>query len=1015
MTRPDISAHISVLIAAMLSLIASPAANAQSTVSYEAVLSDGTRVEGDRLTGWHEPGAVPHLQGVRLYDGKRQLLWFRNRGIKPYHPSSNRLGLVEFVGGDRYVGRVVGLHPRDEGHGLNVPSYLLVIPPTRLHVPGRQPGEHAHILPDRIRRVVWGPATQRRLRPGVVFYRDGQQLGFLHLRWQQNSMLLLLKDGTREVELSKIAEVHLPLIDPWQAYYQELAILSPACRTRLVRLETAGGLIATSSQSRLRAAPYGTPHQKQQAIDRLKRLDDQIKKANLAREASHKELQQARAEYQRQLAESETRKKAAKQISDKAVADTRQRIDNLRKADAAQLATRRRQLEQEFRAAEQAMQQRLAAMPAQKRDKELKSFRRKQEQKRKSRETSLEAERLKLERQRQKELDQFIKGETQKLKKHEVEKQVASATRQVAEKTRRWEQYSKRVESARSQRASAHGPQGYPGSWYHMVQPVWSLDPLWVPFSSIHTRLSFAPDQVPLSRVNPAATVSPSLLPWHLDRNSAGQLLRSGGRQHGWGFAVHAYSELSFALPQCVKSFRSRLGLDHLALAGGCVQARVYVGSVKTSPVYQSPLLIGSKRIVDTGSIQLRLPSKGSKRLVLQVDPAHDNRPRGADPLNIRDKFDWLDPQLELDMAKLQDEVGRQGGPQIFAWREWEISLDKRGVYTWTNYYDESEYPGAGRFRMMSRAQGQALTLSREMNISRDNNWLIVHLGFPPGQTLQPKTVTLRVGDEEVQPEKIPTRQAWQKLSQPLVFPLAKYRGKKVTLELKQTADGRSLYWRGLATSEEPPSAYRLGRILALAKKSDLQVNLAFGWALQSPGVSKEEKLAALEIHELGGVVNFWNWGIPRITYDKLSTVLVGCDWKGGDKTFMTLKKIPSLGTVLLAGDSGVSAGAAEKLHAAVPNLTITLFERTPSAYGDACSLTIHNRTDKEIAVFWTLFNGKLAHFGNLKPGGELKRKVRGGFRYEAHVINKDYNQSKPISRFVTKGDSIWEIKPPGK
>ena len=49
MTRGDISAHISVLIAAMLSLIASPAANAQSTPPYEAVLSDGTRVEGDRL------------------------------------------------------------------------------------------------------------------------------------------------------------------------------------------------------------------------------------------------------------------------------------------------------------------------------------------------------------------------------------------------------------------------------------------------------------------------------------------------------------------------------------------------------------------------------------------------------------------------------------------------------------------------------------------------------------------------------------------------------------------------------------------------------------------------------------------------------------------------------------------------------------------------------------------------------------------------------------------------------
>ncbi|MCK4277463.1 MAG: hypothetical protein KAX78_13165, partial [Phycisphaerae bacterium] len=386
------------------------------------------------------------------------------------------------MGGDRFVGRVVGLAPSSRAGDLHEPAHLLVAPVAPVHVPGYQPLAHAHILPGRIQRVVWGGASQHRLQPGTLYYADGRQLGFLRLRWQRNSVLLLLKDGTREVELSKITEVHLPKIDPWQAYYEELAVLSPACRSRLVRLETAGGLIATGSQSRFRAAPFATPGQEQRAVDHLKRLDDLINKANAAREASHKELQQARVEYQRLLAEGETRKKAAKQISDKAVADTRQRIDNLRKADAARLAKQRQQFKQELRAAEQAMQQRLAPMPAQQRDKELKAFRLKQAQTRKSREKSLEQERLKLEgqsKQRQKELDQFIKGETQKLKKHEqaLAKQVAPAKQRVAEKTKRWEQHSKRLESFKSQRAAARDPEGHPNSWRHMVQPVWSLDP----------------------------------------------------------------------------------------------------------------------------------------------------------------------------------------------------------------------------------------------------------------------------------------------------------------------------------------------------------------------------------------------------------------------------------------------------------------------------------------------------------------------------------------------------------
>ena len=1029
MPRGNISAHISVLIAAMLWLLASPAAHAQSEAPYEAVLSDGTRVEGYRLNGWHEGGAVPHLQGVRLYDGNRQLLWFRNRGIRRYNPSSNRLGFIEFVGGDRFIGRVVGLAPSSHAGGPHEPAHLLVTPATPVHVPGYQPLTQARILPGRIQRVVWGRASQHRLQPGTLYYADGRQLGFLRLRWQQNSVLLLLKNGTREVELSKIAEVHLLRIDPWEAYYQELAILSPSCRSRLVRFETTGGLIATGSQSRFRAAPYSSPYHKQHSIERLKRLDEQINKANLAREASQKELQQARAEYQRRLADAETRKKAAKQVSDKAVADMRQRIDNLVKADATQLAKKRQELEQEFCAAEEAMQQRLANKPANKRDKELKAFAQRQAQLRKRREKSLEDERLKLQRQRPKELDQFIKGEIQKLKKLEqdLERQVAPAKRPIAEKTRRWEQRSKHLEAVRSQRASAHGPQGYPGSWYHMVQPVWSLYPLWVPFSSIHTRWSFAPDQVPLSRMQPTAAVSPSLLPWHADRNSAGQLLRSGGQEHGWGFAVHAYSELSFALPQCANAFRSRLGLDRIVGAGGCVRARVYVGSVKTRPLYQSPLLIGQKKTVDTGRIQLRLPAEGPKHLILQADPAHDNRPRGADPLNIRDKLDWLDPQLGLDTAKLQDEVHGQIGPLITASQEWTLKPDKRGVYTWTSHLRKPKGSVVGRFVAMIRAQGQPLRLSREMTIGATDNWLAVHLGLGTGENPRPDAVTLHVGERRIQPRKIPIRQTWQSRPAPLLFPLDEYQGRKVTLELRQPAGGKPLYWQAVSTLAAAPPAYRLVDIMELVGKSDMQVPYELGQALQSNRIGKQEKLAALEISQLGGIVNFASRFTADVPLDSLANVLVGSDWKGGDKTFiktfMTFRKMSSLKTLLVTEDSGISVGAIAKLQAEMPKLTITRFiKRVPSPEGGpSVHVTWRNLCRKEVVVLYIDPLGNLKFSRYLKPGQVMKRSAQDRFSYEAHYLRKDYTRAEdytlslPLTTSVVAADAVWEIKPRGK
>ena len=49
-------------LAIVLSLVnAAPAAEPQQAGSYEAVLSDGTRIEGERLAGWHEHPGSPRL------------------------------------------------------------------------------------------------------------------------------------------------------------------------------------------------------------------------------------------------------------------------------------------------------------------------------------------------------------------------------------------------------------------------------------------------------------------------------------------------------------------------------------------------------------------------------------------------------------------------------------------------------------------------------------------------------------------------------------------------------------------------------------------------------------------------------------------------------------------------------------------------------------------------------------------------------------------------------------------
>ena len=1020
MTSLSIPKRVSFLTAVLLWPLAWPVLHAQSAARYEAVFVDGTRVEGDKVFGWQEHPGSPRLDNTALFDARRPLWWLRDRTLSPWKPSERCGGYIEFVGGDRLVGRVVGARGGNRTDDLHVPAYLLVKPPAPLHRPTRGSPRELRILPGRIERLVFGPPSRRPLQPGTLYYLDGRQLGFLRARWQEDSVVLLLQDGICEVKLEKIAEVHLPKIDPWQAYYQELAVLSPACRSPMARLETIGGLIATGSWLRFRVSPCGSPDQQQRIAEHLGRLAGQVARMQAERKANQLKLEQAGAGYRGQLAASEKQQKAAHQAYQKAATDMRQRIDGLRKADAERWTGQRRQLEEELRAADEAMQEQLAKGPLEKHDSTLKAFREKQGQLRKGREKSLEEARLKLERQRQEELDQFIIARTGKLKQRakELQNQVVALKRRLEEEAGRCEAFERRIESVKSQRVSFLSERS--DIWYHILQPVWSLDALWVPFRSIHTRWSFAPEQVPLCRVRPAATVSPPLLPWYTNRNSAGRPLRSGGRQYAWGFAVHAYSELRFPLPKCANAFRSRVGLDRLVGAGGCARARVYVGSTRGKPVYEGPLLVGSKKTADTGRVRLHLPAKGPRHLILQADPAYGDSPAGADPLNIRDELDWLDPWLELDTAKLQDQVRRQVGPLIAASQGWTLALPRRGVYTWTTHFDDMEKPGPGRFLTMLRAEGQPLRLSREMTIGATDKWLAVYVGLAGGKSPPQDAVALRVGGRKIQPRKVPIRQRWQNRPAALVFPIEEYQGKKITLELTQPAGGEPLHWEAVSTSAVPPPAYRLVDIMALVGAGDTHVSHQLGRALRSNKIDKNAKLAALKISKLGGVVNFRT----EEPLDRLVNVLVAGDWTGGDKTFVknatTFKKMPRLKVLLVTEDSGVSRGAIAVLQAKMPNLIIRRFiKRIPSLdSGKNCYVTWRNLTRKEVLVLYISSSGSLQGSRYLKPGQELKRDARIGWSYEAHYLRWDHRQASnyatclPLGTHVATPNAVWDIKP---
>jgi hypothetical protein len=734
------------LVVALCPTIAAPL-HADAAARYEAVFSDGTRLEGERITGWDRHPGAPRLDNAPLVDKKRPLRWLRDRSLRPWSMPADCGGFIEFVTGDRIVGQVTGSRPSSTADGVRTPAHLLVMPIERLDATSysRQPTP-VRVLAGSIRRIVMKPTPGGlRYQPGTMFYRDGRRVAFASLRLGQDRLRLLLSDGTLNVKFADVAEVHFPRIDSWEAYFRELGILSPACRSRLIRFETTGGLIATASELRFHAVPYPSLEYHQRIMSQIKRLDTHVMRLQKREEQRQKRFDQMRADYARQSDELEKRLKAARQAYQHAKANPQRRTDPRRKRNPGRLSR-----------------------------------------------------------------------ELQNLKRMEAEHRIRSGylKKRIEHTIAQWQRRSSSIDQIRAQRDAARAHSGS-GSWRHIIQPAWSLDALWVPFGGICMRWSFPPDRLPLSRMYPTASVNPALQPWCLNRNSRGQLLRSGGQQYGWGFGVHAYSELAFTLPQCATSFRSRLGLDRIVDTGGCARARIFLNSTTEKPLYASGLLIGSKKTVDTGPIAIGTPAKGPKRLILQADMAHRNRPSGTDPLNIRDKLDWLEPVIGFDPTGLQKAVDRKIVDQKDAWKGWTVKFDKRGGYSWASRFQKDRPTERGSFRTMLRAGKHPLVLSRSITVGPDDNWLTVDVDRSTAiGTSRPVAASLRIDNKEIKPEKPPIRQAWQGRDAPTLFPIKQYRRKKVTLELTQPAGSTEVVGHTVGLSGELPQEYRIATAL---------------------------------------------------------------------------------------------------------------------------------------------------------------------------------------------------------
>jgi hypothetical protein len=343
-------------------------------------------------------------------------------------------------------------------------------------------------------------------------------------------------------------------------------------------------------------------------------------------------------------------------------------------------------------------------------------------------------------------------------------------------------------------------------SWYHVAFPAWSLRPLWVRVDKVVERWQFAPTDVPLTMVQFDSPDSADLLSrgkrCRVDESIAGTKLESNALRFGWGVGTHAPCTLNIPLPSFAVAFETSVGLDRSAGNGGCAQAQIFrLGGGQEiaagAPLWQSGQIVGSKQVQHTGWLQLPKIEQPTK-LVLHADPQIKDRPKGADPLDIRDHLNWLHPVVRLEKTALLNHIRGFLHETIPGWRNWEVVFpnDKLLVeYVW----DESD-SSAPAFRLQLNLGGEPLRLRRKMQIEPHNQLLRTHILQLLDKGPSPGDIELKVTGITV--TKLPLFPNAE--DTPIVFSLAKWIGQEVELELMvhpRSPDDR-IKWTELSQSQ---------------------------------------------------------------------------------------------------------------------------------------------------------------------------------------------------------------------
>jgi hypothetical protein len=296
----------------------------------------------------------------------------------------------------------------------------------------------------------------------------------------------------------------------------------------------------------------------------------------------------------------------------------------------------------------------------------------------------------------------------------------------------------------------------------------------------------FSSDEMPLTWLTPSRSEHQGMLFASSVAGAAlsvaqGKTLFSGNLEHAWGIGVHAEYLLEFSLPSEARRVQMSVGLDKAAGNHGCARGRIEVipaprGSAIAAQ--DSPLLIAS------GQRPARLECRwegapGSDfRLRLIADPAIEDRPPDADPFEICDYVDWLQPLVVFDREQLARAVSQQLPQALPAFAGWQCDGELRMAAQWRP--GGRPIPG---FRNELVLDAQPLILSQKADVAEKRSHLFILANQLPGRSPAVE-LRIRIDGNPIARRKLP-REEMTGETPPVIVDLTHYAGRTALIELE--------------------------------------------------------------------------------------------------------------------------------------------------------------------------------------------------------------------------------------